>query len=390
MSQINSNRTFVEIRDETAWGDEGAAGSPELVPVLDGEYSVGLEDPVREQQHVVGDQDAFYATQDRRNLAGGFKTGVWPHLSKRLLDWATVRTSGETGSIAIRDDLPGIEARVHAGMKVDTLTIEGSTESDVTFNFDLRGRHEETESNLTYPGAYTIPEIPSLTFKNTRYVISLNAGGDDSFGNRISPVGLSNFSLSFRNNLKEGPPVEDRVDVEKDGVPEYLTAGRRNMEVRFTATFDRQAYMSLQRGRLYAQFKMLGAHPSYTSYGVVDAAGASAGSAVVVPTTADCTSFISVNDYVMFDNASGGALPCVGLVTATSATDITIAVLDEDVASGDNIFNAAIELRTAPILVSTTTLQRNFDDTLLVEVSGQIFSGGAEPLTYKCTDMTLP
>ena len=390
MSQINSNRTFVEIRDETAWGDEGAGGNAELVPVLDGEYSVGLEDPVREQQHVVGDQDAFYATQDRRNLGGSFKTGCWPHLSKRLLDWAVVRTSGETGSIAVRDDLPGIEARVHAGLKVDSLTIEGSTEGDIMFNFDCRGRHEETESNLTYPGSYTIPDIPSLTFKNTRYVISLNASGDDSFTNRISPVGLSSFSLSFRNNLKEGPPVEDRTDLEKDGRPEYLTAGRRNMEVRFTATFDRQAYMTLQRQRLYAQFKMLGAHPAWTNTAVVDAAGASAGTSVAVPVTADVTSNFSVNDYVLFDNAGGSNLPCVGKITAITATDMTIDTLDENVVSGDNIFNAAIEIRTAPILVSTTTLQRNFDDTLLVEVSGQIFSGGAEPLTYKATDMTLP
>lgn len=169
-----------------------------LVPVLDGDYGVGLDDPTREQQHTQGDQDAQYTVQDRRNLGGTLKVGVWPHLTRSLLDWAVSRTSGEVGSRCLRDVIPGIETRVHGGMKVDSLTIEGSSENDVTFSFDLKGRHEDTEAELSYPGSYVVPAIPSLTFKNTRYVISLNAGEANAFSNRISPVGLSSFNLTFQ------------------------------------------------------------------------------------------------------------------------------------------------------------------------------------------------
>lgn len=390
MAYINTNRTFVEMKDETAWGDEGAAGNPALIPIMDAEYSMALDDPIREQQHVQGNLDAFYTVQDRRNLAGSMKVGVWPHLTKRLLDLATVRTSDELDSVTLRDDIPSIEARVHAGVKVNGLSIEGGSEGDLSLTFDLMGRHESTETNLTYPGSYGIPEIPSMTFKNCRFVISLNAGCDDGFSNQISPVGLSNFSLNYQNNLKVGPPVENRIDLEQDGVIEYLTAGRSNMDVRFTATFDRQEYMTLQRQRLYAQFMLLGAHPSWPNYATVDAAGATAGTSVAVPVTADPTTDFAVGDVVLFDNYGGTNLPCVGTVTAVSATDITIDTLDQDVVSGDHIFNAAIEIRTAPIRVSATSIQRNFDDTLMVEVAGQIHSGGAAPLTYKVKDMTLP
>jgi hypothetical protein len=40
--------------------------------------------------------------------------------------------------------------------------------------------------------------------------------------------------------------------------------------------------------------------------------------------------------------------------------------------------------------VQAVPIQKNFDDTMLVEVSGQIHSGGVDALTYKCTDMDLP
>lgn len=362
-----------------------------LIPVLDGDYGVGLDDPTREQQHVQGDQDAQYTVQDRRNLAGSLKVGVWPHLTRTLLDLATVRTSGETGSVCLRDTIPGIETRVHAGLKVESLTIEGSSEGDVTFSFDLKGRHEDTEAEISYPGSYTVPEIPSLTFKNSRYIISLNAGEDDDFDNRISPVGLSSFSLTHRNNLKEGPPVEDRIDLEKDGRPEYLTAGRKSLEVRFTASFDRQAYMTMKRQKLLCQIKMVGAHPQYASYGEV-AANASAGSAVAVTLLADPSAWLSVGDYVLFDNYMNLSLPCVGRVTVITpgTPSITIATLDEAVKDGDHVFAGAVEFRTAPIRVSTAVIQRNFDDTLMVEVSGQAFSGGAAALTYKARNLALP
>ena len=387
MAQINTNRFFVTFLDETAWGDEGAAGNEELIPVLDGDYSIALEDPVREQQHVIGDQSSFYAVQDVRNLRGSVKVGVWPHLWERLLDLALDRTSGELASITSKMIYPGLETRIHAGLKVDALTIDGSEGGDLMMNLDFIGRHEDTTSEPTYPGSYVIPAIPSLLFKNCRFILSLNSSG--AMENGFLASGVQSFSISVNNNHRTGPAVEDRADATEDGVVAFLTAGRINGEFRCTADFDRAAYGALQRNRYKAQLTVVGAHPSYTTSFVVDTGGASAGTTVAVPVTADPTSDVSVGDMVYFDGA-GGDLPSVGEVSAVTATDITIAVLDYDVQAGDNIYLAGFELKTSEALVSATPVNHPFDDFLTVEVQGQMFSGGAEPLTYKAKDMTLP
>lgn len=388
MPYVNTNRSYVQFTDETTWGDEGLAGGTDLVPVLDGDYNVALEDPLREQQQVQGNQNSYYPVQDIRNLRGPFRVGLWPHNWERMLDWATTLTAGETSSKAAHYVVPGIETRLHAGLKVDTLTIEGSEGGDVTMNMDLIGRHENTDSEPTYPGALTIPEIPSLIFKNCRFIISLDAGTD--FSNRIAPTGLNNFTLTLNNNHKVGTATENRIDGYLDGIPEFLTAGRQQAECRFTAAFDRADYGTLQRDRLYAQFKMVAAHPAYTTYYTVDAAGATAGTTVTVPTTTDASGDISIGDYVLFDNYGGTNLPCVGEVTATSATDITIATLDEDVVAGDHIFLAGFEVKTEKMLVSTSNIQKPFDDFLRVEIAAQPFSGGTSQLTWKAKDLTLP
>lgn len=388
MPYINTNRTYVQLSDETAWGDEGAGGNTDLIPVMDGDYNVALEDPIREQPHVQGNQNSYYPVQDIRNLRGPFRVGLWPHNWNRLLDWATTLTAGETSSKAAHYVVPGVETRLHAGLKVDTLTMEGTEGGDVTMSLDLIGSHENTDSEPSYPGALTIPDIPSLLFKNCRFVISLDAG--ESFGNRILPTGLNQFTITLNNNHKIGPATENRIDGYLDGIPEFITAGRQQAECRFTAAFDRADYGVLQRDRLYAQFKLVGAHPSYTTYFTVDAAGATAGSTVTVPTTADPTGVINIGDYVLFDNYGGTNLPCVGDVTAVGVNDITIGTLDEDVVAGDHIFLAGFEIATEKMLVSTTNIQKPFDDFLRVEIAAQPFSGSSNQITWKATDNTLP
>lgn len=387
MAQINTNRFRVSLLDESAWGDEGAGGNEELIPVLDGDYNVALEDPVREQQHVNGDADSFYAVQDVRNLRGSLKAGIWPHLTQRILDLALSRTAGELDSVAAYFVIPGIETRVHAGLKVDSITIDGQQGGDVMVSLDFIGRHETTVSEPSYPGSYVIPAIPSLTFKNCRILLSLDSDGD--MENAFLATGASQFSITVNNNIKNGPPVEDRETLAEDGVPAFLIPGRVNGEFRCTAVFDRAAFGTLQRNRLYAQLKVLAAHPSYATSFVVDTGGATAGTSVTVPVTADPSSDIAVGDVVYFD-AKGGGLPCVGVVEAVTTTDIDIAVLDENVTAGDNIYLAALELKTAYGRVSATPLNTPFDDFITVEVRGQMFSGGASPLTYKVKDMTLP
>lgn len=385
MTQTNTNRMFLTLLDETSWGDEGAAGNEALVPVLDGDYNVALEDPIREQQHVIGDQDAFYAVQDVRNLRGQLKVGLWPHLWERLLNWGLTRTSGELPSKTTYVVYPSIESRVHAGLKVDTVTIEGSQGGDVTLSLDLIGRHETTIAEPGYPGAYTIPAIPSLLYKNCRVILSLDSDG--AMENAFLATGVSQFSVSQQNNHKIGPAVEDRDDLEQDGVPAFLTAGRVTGEFRCTAAFDRAAFGTLQRSRLYAQLEIVGAHPSYTTV-FTATNNEAAGNAVVIEIDADPTTAVAVGDYVYFDSV----IPSVGKVTARAAgpNTITIETLDRNILAGCKIYLAGFAIKTAKALVSATPVNHPFDDFLTVEVQGKMFSGGTAPVSFKANDMTLP
>ena len=94
MAQFNSLRSFLTLQAETAWED-GGGGTDIFMPMLDGDYTVGLDDPLREQQHVVGDADSQYIVQDVRNLVGEMKMGLWPHLALTQFNIGAKRTSGQ-------------------------------------------------------------------------------------------------------------------------------------------------------------------------------------------------------------------------------------------------------------------------------------------------------
>ena len=387
MAQLNTNRMFVTMLDETAWGDEGAAGNEALVPVLDGDYGIALDDPTREQQHVVGDQQASYIVQDVRNLAGSIKMGLWPHQWARVLDLALTRTSGELASVTFRQTYPGVETLVHAGCRVDSITIEGAQGGDWMLTLAMRGRHESTETADTYPGSLEVPAIPSLLFKNTRVILSLDSTG--AMENAFLCTGAQNVRFTVNHNHKFGPAIEDRSNLEEDGVIAFLTAGRQTGEFSVTADFDRAAYTLLQRSRKKAQVRVVGAHPAFTDTFVVDTGGAAAGATKTVPLTANPTGVISVNDYVFFDGA-GGTLPCVAKVTTVNSGDIVVDVLDYAVTAGDNVYLGGFELESGPGLVSAVARSHPFDDFITAEVAGTVFSGGDDPLTWKANDMTLP
>lgn len=361
----------------------------DMIPVMDGDYSVGLDDPLREQPHVVGDPDSQFIVQDVRNLGGDLKVGLWPHLSRRTLDLGAKRTSSQMEPQSGRYTYPGVETRIHKGLVADRIQVQGQNAGDISVTVGLMGAWEETEAENSYPSTLVVPAIPSLTFKNCRFVISLDAG--TAFSNRIIPVGLESFDITLNNSVKRGPSDEDRVNVYKDGKVQFFDAGRRKVELRYTAAFDRLAYSTLQRSRLRTQFKMMGAHPAWTTYLTATGTGA-AGSNVAIAMGTDPAGNFAVGDYVLFDGAAGSTKPCVGRITALDSVapyGITIETLDEAVAVGDHVFNAAVELKTAPCLVSSSTPDKAFDDYVKVTVNAQAFSGGADPFQYKARNMTL-
>lgn len=404
VAPILSNRLYLDVLTEAAWGD-GGSGTPTLIPIKEGDYSVALEDPSREQEHTVGDPDAQYMVHSGRRLAGSLKVGLWPHLWATLLGWALTRDGdNEVASKTARLTYPGLETTEHLGLKVDRLSIEGSADGDVDMSLDLIGWYERPHAGgiLTYPGtggadpdhaAYVIPEIPSLQFLNCAFVVSFNSGGSGAFTNPVKPRGLQSFSISYENNLRPGPAVENRFDPKKDGAIEFLVTGRKRLTFRYTVVLDRTDILTLQRNRLYTQLKIVGAHPSYTQYATVSAPGATAGTAVAVPLDEDPTGKFAVNDYVYFANDGGLNLPCVGKVTALDTVapfGITVDVLDSDVDAGDHVFAAGFELKTAPAIVPSSPKSKAFGDFVTAEINGDVFSGGDALLSFKAKDLALP
>lgn len=390
---INSSRTFLVMQDESEWAG-APTGEPWLVPMQDGDYGVWLSDPVREQQHVFGDPNSQIMVQDQRDLKGPIKFGLWHHIGKRMLDWITARDAdGESQSKLCSLNIPGYEARLHRGCRVESAEIAGSQGGDISISTQVTGRHEEGDTTADLAD-YDLPTFPSATFKNCRFVISLNAGEDPAaFPNAIRPSGLSAFSLKLTNGLKMGPPLEDRANVVEDGVIEYLTAGRTNLTADFTARFSTTDFSLLQRNRRKARLRVMGANPAYPDYLTVEGGPWAAGASVTISVgEAPTAKNFNVGDYVFFDGGGPeGTTPCVGLIEAVDDIlfTITIETLDYVVTTGDHVFNAAYQFTTLPLLVSASPLRIGFDDQVVASISGSIFSGGAYPLDILIKDMPL-
>lgn len=388
VNPILTDRIFLDAGAESAWCDGGASHA--LIPMKDGDYTVGLDKPSRDQQHVVGDPNAVYNVATRRDLKGGLKVGLFPHIWETLLAYGMDRDgSNEVASKTFRRTFPGLQTVEHLGVKVNSLTIEGSKDNDVDMMFDLQGCWERPRGAgiLSYPSAYTIPNYPSLTFGNVKIIACL-ASDLAGAGTRIAPANVESFSITLSNNLKAGPPVEDRFTKNKNLRIAFLATGKQTLSAKLVASFDRTEYLTLDQDDLYFWFKVIGAHPSYSDYATVGA-DAAAGSAVSVEV--DDSSIFTVGDKVFFDNFGGTSLPCVGNVSAIAdSTHITISVLDEAVKDGDHVFLAGIELKTAVLRSPSMPKQTPYGDFVTVELNGDAFSGGANLLSRKTTDLAVP
>lgn len=367
-----------------------------LLPMKDGDYGVGLDKPSRNQQHVIGDRDAIFNVPTRRDLKGPLKIGAFPHLWEHVLSWAMDRdSSNELGSKTLTRTFPGLQSVEHLGMKVNSMTVEGAEDGDVDVSLDLLGCWERPRAGgiVSYPGAYIVPNYPSLVFSNTRVIACLSSSLA-SAGTRIAPLGVKNYSFTLANNLKPGQPVEDRNTRNKDKRVAFLLAGKQTLTAKMSAFFNSDAYLTLDQDDLYWWFKVIGAHPSYTTSTTVGGAGASAGTSVSVP-VADSSSFV-VGQAVYFaaDSAAAvlaGKLPCVGVVTAKAdGTHITIATLDEDVTLADNVYNAGFELRTGPLRCPSAPKTTPYGDLVMVELNGDSFSGGNAQLSRRLSNMAVP
>jgi len=388
VNPILTDRLFLDSGAEAAWCDGGSSHA--LIPMKDGDYTVGLDKPSRDQQHVVGDANATYNVTTRRDLKGGLKVGLFPHIWETLFAYAMDRDSNnEVGSRTFRRTFPGLQTVEHLGVKVNSLTVEGSKDNDVDMTLDLVGCWEQPRGGgvLSYPGSYVIPNYPSLVFANTR-VIACLASSLAAAGTRIAPANVESYSITLQNNLKMGPPVEDRFTKNKDKRISYLQTGRQNLSAKMVASFDRTEYLTLDQDDLYFWFKIIGAHPSYSTYAEVTA-DAAAGSAVSV--AVDDSSIFAVGDPVYFDAFGGTTLPCVGVISAIAdSTHITITTLDEAVKDGDHVFAAGFELKTAVMRSPSMPKSTPYGDFVTVELNGDAFSGGANLLSRKTKNLTVP
>jgi len=339
---------ILEKEQATGWAERDATATAHGIPLMDGEYGVELDDPIREQPITTGDANATWLEQDERRLQGTLRIPLYPAKAKTILDWALLRTSNELDSYTGTHVSPDVETRRHFGLKPDRMRIEGAQKGDVVASLDLVGRYETKVGSA--PAAPTMPTIEAFTFAQGRFLLSLDGGSTE-----IEPEAIEGFNLELANNLDRGPNKEDRADDDKSMSINWLLAGKPEISGSVTALWDRAAYGDMQRGKLQGSFRMVLGHKGGDS-ATVGVGGAAAGSTVSV--LVDSSAGFSVDEVVRFES-SAGVLKCGGKISAIAdGTHITITTLEKALVSGDLVYGKALSLYVPRIYCSGVPKRR--------------------------------
>ena len=345
-----ADNTFLLIREEPSWSTHGTAKTTVAVPYYGGNFGLRTEDPDRVQPHVDGDDETTFIVQDTRDVNGPMEVGLFPSLAKKLLDWAIYRAGSPKKGKSHETTIvyPGLFARRCYGVMVNTMSVEGSDGEDIRLTFDLIGHYEEILTGASIPavGSFSFPGKTSMTFLNCRFLWSL-----DNLSTEIVPVGLESLSLQYNNNLTMGPHVEDRVNTYLDGCVEYVREGTREVSGNVVALVDRSDLPTLIQNKYNFSLKILAAHRDGKGT-TVGGAGAVAGNNVTI-TVADSSVF-TANDVVRFDTADQ-TKRSVATITSIPGGGVTIIVdtLDKNVASGDRVWDDAVEIKLASARVTS-------------------------------------
>jgi|GEM_PF-6291665 len=380
-----ADTTFLLIREEPSWSTHGTAFTTTAVPYYGGNFGLRPEDPDRTQPHVDGDDETTFIVQDTRDVTGPMEVGLFPSLAKRLLDWAVYRAGSPKKGKSHETTIvyPGLFARRCHGVMVNTMGVEGSDGEDIRLTFDLIGHYEELLTGASIPavGSYSWPGKTSMTFLNCRFLWSL-----DDLSTEIVPVGLESLSLQYNNNLTIGPHIENRVTTHLDGCVEYVREGTREVSGNVVALVDRSDLPTMLQNKYNFSLKLLAAHRDGS--GTTVTAPAVAGDNVNVSVTD--SSVFDVNDVVRFDTAIA-ANRCVGTVTAKpDGATITIDTLDKNVASGDYVWDDAVEIKLASARVTSLDYDHTPGELVKITINFKATAetAGAILLAYKAKTYT--
>ncbi len=375
-----ADNTFLLIREEPSWSTHGTAKTTTAVPYYGGNFGLRTEDPDRTQPHVDGDDETTFIVQDTRDVTGPMEVGLFPSLTKRLLDWAVYRSgSPKKGkSHATTIVYPGLFARRCHGVMVNTMSLEGSDGEDVRMSMDLIGHYEEILTGASIPviGSFSWPGKTSMTFLNCRFLWSI-----DDLSSEIVPVGLENFSIQYSNNLTIGPHVEDRVNTYLDGCVEYVREGTREVSGSVVALIDRADLPQMIQNKYNFSIKFLAAHRDGS--GTTVSAPAVAGNNVNI-TVADSSVF-DVTDVVRFDTADQTNRSVATITVIPDATHITVDTLDKDVAASDRVWDDAVEVKLASARVTSLDYDHTPGELVKITVNFKATAetAGAILLAYK-------
>jgi len=374
-----ADNTFLLIRAEPTWAQWGTAKTTVAVPYYGGNFGLRPDDPDRIQPHVDGDDETTFVVQDTRDVTGPIEIGLFPSLAKRLLDWAVLRSGSPKKGKSYTTKLiyPGLFVRVCYGVMVNTMTIDFSDGDDVRLTLECQGQYETLLQGASIPviGSYSFPGKTSITFLNSRFLWSLN-----NLVTEIVPVGLESGQITYSNNLVIGPHVEDRINTEKDGTIEYLREGQREVSGNVVALVDRVDLPLMTQNKYNFSLKLLCAHRDGTYSTVVTGSVAGNLKTVIV---ADGTQFAQ-GDVVRFDTAVK-ANRCIGTITLVAVNTLTIDVLDKDVATGDYVFNDAVEMEIASARVTSIDYSHEPGDLVKATINfrGLAETSGAILFAYK-------
>jgi hypothetical protein len=380
-----ADTTFLLIREEPSWSTHGTAKTTVAVPFYGGNFGLRTEDPDRVQPHVDGDDETTFIVQDTRDVTGPMEVGLFPSLAKKLLDWAVYRSgSPKKGkSHATTIVYPGLFARRAHGVMVNTMNIDGSDGEDIRLTFDMIGHYEEILTGASIPavGSYSFPGKTSMTFLNARFLWSI-----DNLSTEIVPIGLDNLSIQYSNNLTIGPHVEDRVNTYKDGCVEYVREGTKEVSGSVVALVDRSDLPTMIQNKYQFSLKVLAAHRDGS--GTTTTGTGTAGNNVTINVTD--SSVFTVGDVVRFDTADLTKRSVATITVIPNATSITVDTLDKDVASGDYVWDDAVEIKLASARVTSLDYDHTPGELVKVTVNFKATAetAGSVLLAYKAKAYT--
>lgn len=367
-------------RPESTFSVYDTGGTDVPIPVYDDGYTLRAAAQFASQPYKVGARGDRYRNRNAVDVTGQLTTGLWPTggPAKALLDFATVVDgSGCLTPWSFTWVTPSIETVRHLGAYCNQLTLSASEGSpDLQAAMDLIARAEQ--GGVAEPGVPTFPTPSSFVFQYGHFLMSQDAGATYELMTTVD-----SFNLQVDNQLQPGPHAFNPTAY-YNLTRSFINTGIQRVSGSMVVQYVDADISDMVRDGVRGELRLMFLHPTSQSTAVNNVAGYSAGSSVVI--IVDDSSIFTVGDVIMFRTADT-TKTCVATVTDVDnpgPNDITVDVLDFDIADDDPIYTEAMELRVDAFDVLSAPPQGGQADDLKQNLSFEAVDDGTGlPFTYK-------